>query len=199
MGEKYWTSIHLVVKPLFAMTVSRHFLYEDTGLSQCPGGILAHLSLQTVFKRWSFQGRRLSIFIFSSFHRFSVEIKSGGGDWLVNSYTYCGSLSCWKVNLCLILIVLMDGNKFFSKNILIHDSIHLPFNIWILPVPREEKQPRTIMLSYLHCRFGVFRVMCRANSPLIMMCSVIAKNSLNNSDSKFVCITFTHSSKLSLY
>lgn len=68
------------------------------------------------------------VLIFSFFHKCYVRFQSG--DWLGHSNTFIfflwnhlrvffvvcfGSLSCWKIHLCLILTVLVD--RFFSRNL----------------------------------------------------------------------------------
>lgn len=172
------------------MTASRRLLYGETSRMHCSGVILAHSSTQTVFKSWRFRGPLLWTLIFSSFHRFSIGFKSG--DWLGHSSSFIfflwnqlrvslavclGSLSCWNVHPRFIFIILVDGSRYFIKNVSAHFSIHPSFNYvkFASTVCWKAAPHHDVPTSKLHCWYGVFRVMCSAICPPNMVCIMASK------------------------
>ncbi len=127
----------------------------ETSCMHCSGVILAPSSTQTqtVFKCWRFSGPLLWTLIFSSFHRFSIGLKSG--DWLAIlaalfsfsetnwefPWLCLALLFWWNVHPCFIFIILVAvGTEPANINfhwrgagllsnywLAFHAFLHLPF------------------------------------------------------------------------
>lgn len=165
------------------MTASGYFLYKEANLSQCilphsiwilkiAGGSLVNLQLQFLpqMSYWVYIWCLTGPFL----HLYFLPLEP------IQSFAVCsGLLSCWKVHPHLILFVHVDGNRF--KKFPVHSTI------CILPVPTEEKQPRTMMLPPLNFTVGmVFLGPCA--EPFLLQ-SVL----YSNVERFLSCLTTLHS------
>ncbi len=138
----YWNlNAYFIQKPLLVMTASWRLLYGETSGMHCSGVILAHSSTQTVFKSWRFRvplfyelwSLVLSIdFLLDSSQVIGWAILAALLSFSETNWEFpwlcLGSLSCWNVHPCFIFIILVDGNRFFIKNVSVHFSIHPSFS-----------------------------------------------------------------------
>lgn len=120
---------------------------------------------------------------FSSFYKFSTGFKCVCGDWLDQSSTFIfflwnqlrvsiavcsGSLFCWNIHPCLILIILLNSNRFFWEIFQYMTLFIFPSIIWIPLVPREEKQAHSMMFPLPSFTVGMtFRVIWRAKHGVV--------------------------------
>ena len=109
-------SWYFVEPPFAAITAASPLRYVSNSFAHVETAIFAYSSLQTISCSVRLDGECPWTAIFTSRHRFSIGFRSGL--WMGHSNTWIcfdlnhsivalavclGSLSCWKVNLCLSL------------------------------------------------------------------------------------------------
>lgn len=161
-----------VEKPLFAMTASRRFLYEDTNLSHCPGAVLAHSFKQTVFKCWGFRGAAGESSVAST----NVLLSSSRViDRVIPtplfsfSWTSCESplqyvLDCCpvggstRISSSLSWWMATDSSQEYP-DVQLHSCFLRQFRFCRYHEKKKQPLYHNASISELHCRYGTYRVM----------------------------------------